>query len=1499
MNRILLFSTAFFLLLFNALWAGEITVTGQGRTISSGDISPLGVDGTNFGQLAAGGGTITHTFVIKNIGNSSLLVAGIMENGPAFSLIGAPVGATIQAGNTRSFEVRFNPTSAGVKTATITIANDDSNESTYTFLVTGEGLGNPEINLRGRQNAAGSWVTIIDGDPTPRALDGTDFGDGDVGGTPITKTFQIENTGDGQLTIDSITEGNDNFSVSSIPATVGVNQTQTFIVTFDPQSTGTKTTTVTIQNNDASEDPYTFSLTGEGKAPDIKVRGQTHLIANGDTGPRTTDGTDFGQIAAGGGSVTKTFVIHNDGNQQLNVSSVLETSNAFSISGAPNLATPISAGGSDSFTVTFNPTSAGVRTTTVMIRSDDPAKDPYSFDISGEGLGNPEILVQGQLNGTWIEILDGDTTPHAQDGTDFANATVGGSGKTRSFRIRNTGDAQLTINSITESSPDFLVASVPSTVGVSQTKTFTITFAPSSAGTKNTTITIQNNDPNEDPHTFRLTGVGRAPDLSVRGQGNLIANGDTTPRAQDGTNFGQITAAAGMITKTFVIHNDGNTNLTIDAVLENGPAFSISGAPTAAVPIPAGSTVNFDIIFNPVSGGTKTATVQIRSNDPAKDSYTFDITGEGLGSPEIAVRGRINIASPWSSILDGDPSPTPQDGTDFGEVTLTGPGLTRIFEIGNTGAAQLTIGSITINSPHFSVSGIPNVVGVNQTQTFSLTFDPTARGDQSATLTIQNNDPNEDPFTFAVTGKGKSPDLIMRGQGFEIPIGDTTPRTADGTDFGQVAAGGGIVTRTFVIHNEGNDELNVNSVLENGAAFSLAGVPGAAFPIPAGSSNSFEVTFDPTSGGIKTATVQIRSNDPNKDPYTFEITAEALGTPEIELRGRENISSSWLAITKGATSGSTNRGTKFPDTSVNGDLSTVTFQIRNIGGAQITIDSITINSPDFVAASVPSVFGVNQTQTFTIAFNPSSVGNEEAIVTVRSNDPDDDPFTFAIEGLGLDDGPSLQVRGGPNVDLLYNVLHEYGGFLGMNSILTIYTLDCDHGEGRPISHGDTTPSELDGTNLGTIFPSAPLVNDPAGGRPGKPHHYFRLSNNGDSDLIINGISFTGADVTLTHNEWAPQVSGQIIPAGGCATLPVEFTSPVVGLNTATVNIVSSDPDHPVFQFDISIEGIGGIPDREIEVLGPEGNILRNNSDTIDFGTTTSAGQSNTRTLRLQNVGSSLLQFSSIISNSSHFIITPAADPNLSAGEWVDLNITFSPTATGQLNGTVTIESNADTDSTFTFEVVGIAQGNGGTPPEPEAELVVFGGDPMFRLLSNDRTSSLLDGTDAGTFEVGDEIIYSFRARNTGDAPLNFTRAPFAVGTQIKVDDLEPTLNPGEHDDFTLTFTPRNPGDYQLVLALQSDDPAGQFSFAIGAAVTESPVIESAGIEITGFTLMDGDAFLSFNTPAGATYRVVTNSDLGSTWTLVEGGLSGGGFQSVIIPNGGGSTPRRFYRVEKE
>ena len=105
------------------------------------------------------------------------------------------------------------------------------------------------------------------------------------------------------------------------------------------------------------------------------------------------------------------------------------------------------------------------------------------------------------------------------------------------------------------------------------------------------------------------------------------------------------------------------------------------------------------------------------------------------------------------SIADGDATPSTADHTDFGTTLVAGGMISRTFTISNSGNAALNLTGtpkVTIggtNAADFSVSVQPSspVAASSGTTTFIVVFDPSSAGTRTATLSIVNDDPNENP----------------------------------------------------------------------------------------------------------------------------------------------------------------------------------------------------------------------------------------------------------------------------------------------------------------------------------------------------------------------------------------------------------------------------------------------------------------------------------------------------------------------------------------------------------------------------------------------------------------------------------------------------------------------------------------------------------------------------------------------------------------------------------
>jgi len=131
----------------------EINLQGNSTSIASGDATPATADHTDFGNAAVSGGTVVRTFTIQNTGSavlnftgSSPYVAISGTHASDFSITAIP-SATVAASSSTTFQVTFDPSAVGVRNATLTIANDDSNEGSYTFAIQGTGVNSSNSDI--------------------------------------------------------------------------------------------------------------------------------------------------------------------------------------------------------------------------------------------------------------------------------------------------------------------------------------------------------------------------------------------------------------------------------------------------------------------------------------------------------------------------------------------------------------------------------------------------------------------------------------------------------------------------------------------------------------------------------------------------------------------------------------------------------------------------------------------------------------------------------------------------------------------------------------------------------------------------------------------------------------------------------------------------------------------------------------------------------------------------------------------------------------------------------------------------------------------------------------------------------------------------------------------------------------------------------------------------------------------------------------------------------
>jgi hypothetical protein len=124
------------------------------------------------------------------------------------------------------------------------------------------------------------------------------------------------------------------------------------------------------------------------------------------------------------------------------------------------------------------------------------------------------------------------------------------------------------------------------------------------------------------------------------------------------------------------------------------------------------------------------------------------------GAPEIDLIGNGTL-----SIADGTTTASMTNGTQFSALNV-GATATQVFTLKNTGTATLTVGPVQItgaSASQFAVSvQAATSIAAGRTATFTIRYNPTAAGIHAATVTIPNNDANENPYDFSVMGSANA-----------------------------------------------------------------------------------------------------------------------------------------------------------------------------------------------------------------------------------------------------------------------------------------------------------------------------------------------------------------------------------------------------------------------------------------------------------------------------------------------------------------------------------------------------------------------------------------------------------------------------------------------------------------------------------------------------------------------------------------------------------------------
>jgi hypothetical protein len=412
------------------------------------------------------------------------------------------------------------------------------------------------------------------------------FGNVQVGTSQI-QSDTLANTGASSLTVTQAAVTGAGFTTTglSLPLTLAVGQSVTFSVVFNPQSAGSVTGNLALTNS-ASTTPLNIALTATG----VAAGGVTVSPAS----------FTFGSVQIGL-SQSQNETLNNTSAQSITISQATFSGAGFSTTGL-TLPTTLAPNQSATFGVVFTPATVGADNGTLAITVSG-SSTALDFALSGVG------VAPATLSATPASLT-------------FTNVQVG-QAPSQTETLQNTGGANATISQATVAGSGFTIAGLttPLTLTPGQTASFSVTFAPLSAGNPSGSVMVDSNA------TDPALSIGLSGTAITQSQGTLSAtavNVGSVVAGTSGTQTGTLTATGASVSVSSVSLSGTNPS-----------EFSVSGL-TFPVTVTTATPVTFTVKFTPGSSGAASATASFASN-ATNTPNTASLTGTGTAAPVHSV----------------------------------------------------------------------------------------------------------------------------------------------------------------------------------------------------------------------------------------------------------------------------------------------------------------------------------------------------------------------------------------------------------------------------------------------------------------------------------------------------------------------------------------------------------------------------------------------------------------------------------------------------------------------------------------------------------------------------------------------------------------------------------------------------------------------------------------------------------------------------------------------
>lgn len=530
-----------------------------------------------FGDQRTGTTSVARQVTVTNTGTISVTISAVTlggtNPGDFTKSTDTCTGASLAPAATCALAATFAPTATGSRSASLSIASGAAG-SPHVVALTGTGTA-PAISV------------------TPSSIA---FGQQGTGTTSAARAVTVTNTGTAPLAIGTATLAGANaadFAAATDACsgqTIAPSATCAFSLTFTPGGNGARTGALSIPSDAGA--PGSVALSGSGVTPTPAITVSPSSIAFGDRPVSTT-------------SAPRQVTISSTGTAPLQIGTLsVAGGGAFALATNPCSGATLASGTSCVISVTFAPTATGAQNAQVSVPTNAPVT-PTTVSLSGNGVAAaPEVSMAPSV-------------------LSFPARTVGTTGAPQQVTVTNIGSAPLVVGALSTSgaaAADFArTADTCSgqTVAPSATCAFSMTFTPSTYGTRSASALFPSNA------TFGPSSAG----LSGTGLGAAV---QVTPSALA---FGDQVVGSTASARTVSVKNIGNATLALGTPAFSGAHasdFARAADGCAGVSLAPNAMCTVGIMFSPSGTGARTGAVTYPSNAIGA-AASVALSGTGLG----------------------------------------------------------------------------------------------------------------------------------------------------------------------------------------------------------------------------------------------------------------------------------------------------------------------------------------------------------------------------------------------------------------------------------------------------------------------------------------------------------------------------------------------------------------------------------------------------------------------------------------------------------------------------------------------------------------------------------------------------------------------------------------------------------------------------------------------------------------------------------------------------